>query len=483
MVDLVIRNGLVVTPGGVVRGGLAIDGERIAAVGADTTLPQARRVIDAREQWVIPGLIDAHVHMGSEEDASIEDGLRENMPVETDGALHGGVTTFAHFVGGAGKPLAPAIATTIREGNRWSRVDFFMHAFIMGEDHLAEQPCVYGYGVTSFKHFFNAYKPRNTEDPGFAWLGGPIDAGQLYRSLRFCAQQGYPAVGIVHAEDIDLISAMEQDVRATGRADLAAWTEARPNVAEAMRIRMAIDVARTAGAPIYIAHMSTGEGADLVAEARRRGEPVWAEVGPSWLTHTAEMEREVGCWGKVNPPLRYARDIDRLWRGLHDNGVTCLGTDHGTGGRTRAMKEKGGGRHDNIWNARAGVRGGLEHLLPVMMTFGVNRGRISMEDLARVGSTNTAKVFGLYPRKGALVAGADADIVIVDADREETVDDRFYHCLCDVSIYHGWQFKGMARTTLVRGRVMMEDFETVEKPGWGAYVPRGPAARMGIPLG
>jgi dihydroorotase-like cyclic amidohydrolase len=120
-------------------------------------------------------------------------------------------------------------------------------------------------------------------------------------------------------------------------------------------------------------------------------------------------------------------------------------------------------------------------MLPVMMTHGVNRGRISMEDLVRVGSTNTARVFGLYPRKGALLPGADADLVIVDPEREATVDDQFYHCRCEVSIYRGWKFKGMARTTLVRGRVMMEDFETVEKPGWGAYVPRGPAARTGIP--
>jgi len=477
MVDLVIRNGQVVTPAGIVRGGLAVEGERIVAVEADAGLPQGRRVLDAREQWVIPGLIDAHVHMGSEEDASIEEGLEQNMSVETDGALHGGVTTFAHFAGGAGAPLVPAIRATIREGSRWSRVDFFLHAFIMGEDHLKEQEEVYRLGVTSFKHFFNAYKPRATEDAGFAWLGGPVDAGVLFRSLRFCARQGYPAIGIVHAEDIDLIAVLEEGLRTGGRTDLAAWTEARPNVAEAMRIQMALAVAREAGAPLYIAHMSTAEGADLVAAARREGRPVWAEVGPSWLTHTCDMEREVGCWGKVNPPLRYRRDVERLWRGIHDGGITCLGTDHGTGGRARAMKEKGGGKHDNIWAARAGIRGGLEHLLPVMMTHGVRAGRISIEDLARVGATATARAFGLYPRKGALIPGADADIVIVDPDRTATVDDRFYHCRCEVSIYQGWTFQGLARTTLVRGRVMMEDFETVGAPGWGRYVPRGPAAR------
>ncbi len=481
MVDLVIKQGQVVTPAGIVRGGVAIEGERIVAVCADSLLPAARRVIDARDQYVIPGLIDAHVHMGSEEDASIEDGLQQNMPVETDGAVHGGVTTFGHFVGAAGQPLVPRIAATIAAGNQWSRVDFFFHAFIMGEDHLKEQAEVYRLGVTSFKHFFNAYKPRATEDAGFAWLGGPVDAGILYRSLRFCARQGYPAVGIVHAEDIDLISVLEEEVRGAGRADLAAWTEARPNVAEAMRIQMAIAIAGAASAPLYIAHMSTAEGTDLVAEARRAGRPVWAEVGPSWLTHTGDMEPEIGCWGKVNPPLRTQRDTERLWRGLHDGGVTCLGTDHGTGGRTRAMKEKGGGKHGNVWGARAGIRGGLEHMLPVMMTFGVNAGRISIEDLVRVGAANTAKAFGLYPRKGALVAGADADIVIVDPDREASVTDDFYHCLCEVSIYRGWSLKGMARTTLVRGRVMLEDFETVGTPGWGAYIPRGPAARSPLP--
>jgi dihydropyrimidinase/dihydroorotase len=189
------------------------------------------------------------------------------------------------------------------------------------------------------------------------------------------------------------------------------------------------------------------------------------------------MEATIGCWGKVNPPLRSRRDVDRLWRAIHDGGVTCFGTDHGTGGRTRAMKEKGGGKHDNIWAARAGIRGGLEHLLPVLMTAGVHAGRISIEDLVRVGATNTAKVFGLYPHKGVIVAGADADLVIVDPDREATIDDDFYHCLCEVSIYRGWRVKGLARTALVRGRVMMDDFETVDKPGWGRYVPRGPAGR------
>ena len=472
-VDLVIRNGRVVTPAGVIGGGVAIDGDRIVAVGADATLPPARRTIDAREQYVLPGLIDAHVHMGSEEDASIVEGLAQNMPGETDGALHGGVTTFAHFVGQRNEPLVPNIETTIREGNRWSHTEYFFHAIVSTEAHYAELPAVWDRGVTSFKHFFNAYKPRPTE--GLSWLGGPSDAGMVLRSLRFCAERGAPGICIVHCEDIDIIDVLETELTAGGRADLGAWSDARPNVAEYSRIAQAIDLARTAGAPIYIAHMSTREGADRVAAARREGWPVWAEVTPHHLTHTGSMEDEVGCWGKVNPPLRAAADIERLWRAFHDGGITCLGSDHGTGGRTHATKAKGGPKHGNIWQARSGNRGGLEHFLPVLMTFGVHAGRISIEDVARVGALNTAKVFGLYPRKGTLVPGADADLIIVDPDREAVVDGHFYHCLAETSVYHGQRFRGMARTTIVRGRVMMDEFETLEKPGWGRYLPRGGA--------
>lgn len=476
VVDLVIRNGLVVTPAGVVHGGLAVTGETIVAVGADATLPPARRTIDARGHHVLPGLIDAHVHMASEEDASIESGLAANMPRETEGALRGGVTTFAHFVGQRNEPLVPNIEATIREGNRRSHVDYFMHAIMSTEQHFEEQPRVHALGVTSFKHFFNAYKARPGE--GLTWLGGPSDAGMLYRSLRFCASPDHPGVVIVHAEDIDLIAVLEEELQAAGRRDLAAWSEARPNAAEAVRIAMAIELAKVARAPLYVAHLSTAEGADLVAAARRDGWPVWAEVTPHHLTHTGAMEAEIGCWGKVNPPLRAPRDIERLWRAFHDEGVTCLGSDHGTGGRTRAMKEKGGGKFANIWAARSGNRGGMEHFLPVLMTFGVHAGRLTMEDLARVGAANTARVFGLYPRKGALIPGADADIVIVDPALEAVVDEQFYRGLCEVSVYQGQTLRGLARTTIVRGRVMMEDRVTVGAPGWGRYLPRARAAAV-----
>jgi dihydropyrimidinase len=329
VVDLVVRNGIVATPRGRFHGGVAVEGERIVALGPDATLPLAHRVIDARARYVVPGLIDAHVHMASEEDPSIAEGLRANMPRETEGALYGGVTTFGHFVGMRDEPLLPNIRATVEHGNRWSHVDYFLHAIVGDEKHFDELPAVWAEGVTSFKHFFNAYRARPGEE--LSWLGGPSDAGMLYRSLRFCAERGHPGVVVVHCEDIDLIVYLESLVKATGRRDLGAWSEARPSAAESARVAMAIQLAALAGAPLYVAHLSTAEAADLVAAARTRGQSVWAEVTPHHLTHTGDMEAEIGCWGKVNPPLRAARDTERLWRAFHDGGVTCLGSDHGTG--------------------------------------------------------------------------------------------------------------------------------------------------------
>ncbi len=474
--DLVVRNGWVVSESGRFRGGVAVRGETIVAVGPDDSLPPADRVIDAEGQFIIPGLIDAHVHMSSEEDPTIAEALEANLPVETDGMLHGGVTTFGTFVAAASDELIAAVSDSISGLDRWSHVDSFCHAVVRDEETLAVIPDAWSLGVTSFKHFYNAYRRRGHEDPGLASLYRPVENDVLLRSMKLIQSLGQPGVAMVHAEDIDIISVAEAEVSATGRRDLKAWSDSRPNMAEFLRVGQAIELSKFTGCPLYIVHMSTQEACAMVGAARGDGLPIWSEVGPHWLTHHGDMEAEIGCWGKVNAPLRSPADNEALWRGFHSDSVTCLGTDHGTGGRTHETKEKGGGKHDNIWAARPGIKGGSEHMLPVMMTYGVHTGRISIEDLVRTGSATTARVFGLYPRKGILAPGADADIVIVDPDREAVVDDDFYHGLCEVSIYAGHQLRGMARTTIVRGHVQMEDYETVSEPSRGRYQPRGAAA-------
>jgi dihydropyrimidinase len=470
MVRIAIKNGRVVTPSGLIYGGVAVDGEKIVYVGSEYSLPAAKRVIDAENGFVIPGLIDPHVHMGAVSGVPFEEEVCRQFARETEGALRG-ITTFGQMaVATPGQSNLGLLDTLIAAGTKHSYLDFFSHGVVTSELHLTEQPELWRRGVTSFKHFWNAYK-----GPDGDGLLSHTDEGIAYRSLRFIADRGYPGVAMFHCEEIDPFYVLSEELQRDGRNDLEAWTEARPAWIEAKRIFDAIEIAKNAGAPpVYIVHISCSEGVDMVAEARRAGHIVWGETCPAYLTHNCRMEETLGCWGKVNVPLRYARDNARLWRGMRDGGITNLATDNcGYGLETKENATEGNGKFGNIWKATPGFCGGMEHLLPVMMTFGVNAGRISIEDMVRICATNTAKVFGLYPKKGVLAPGSDADIVIVEPNREVTVDDKFYHCRAEFRIYDGWRFKGLARTTIIRGEVMMEDYETVGKPGHGRFLARG----------
>jgi dihydropyrimidinase len=470
MVKLAIKNGRVVTPSGVIYGGVAVDGEKIVYVGSDYSLPQAKRVIDAEENFIIPGLIDPHVHLGGAPGVPFEEELARQFPRETEGALRG-VTTLGHMIMSTPQESNfRFLDGLIKMGHELSYVDFFSHGVVTSELHLSEQPELWRRGVTSFKHFWNAYKGEDGQG-----ILSHTDESIAYRSLLFVAEQGYPGVAMFHCEEIDPFYVLSAKLRKEGRNDLEAWAEARPPWAEKKRIIDAIEMAKGAGnPPVYIVHISCAEGVDVVVEERRQGYPVYGETNPAFLTHTCKMD-ELGCWAKVISPLRYPHDQERLWRGIRDGGITSIGTDNC--GYTRKVKEEAGGgkgRHGNLWDSTPGLCGGIERMLPVMMTFGVNAGRVSMEEMVQICSTNTAKLFGLYPRKGVLAPGSDADIVIVDPRKEATVDEKFYRCRPEFDIYQGWKFKGLAKTTLIRGEVMMEDYETTGKPGYGRFIARGP---------
>lgn len=467
MVDLVIKNGRMIVPQGVIYGGIGIEGSKIICIGNNSCLPEGNRVIDAEGHFIIPGLIDPHVHLAGGVWPSLEEGLEAQFSKETEGALHGGVTTLGHILSATkGTSLLSSLDTTIKVGERRSYIDFFCHACIADENHINMQPELCRRGTTSFKHFFNPYKGREgVEMAKFS----PCDEGMLFRSFESIVNFGYPALAMCHCEEMDIIFELQDRLKKSGRNDLLAWTESRPNFVEVMRIHHAIYIAKATRCPLYIVHVSSEEGAELVAQARKDGYCIYGETCPHYLTHTGYNEQEIGCWGKVNPALKGPKDNEALWRYMCAGGITNLGTDHGS--CSLIEKEQGGGKHNNIWDSRPCICGGMEHLLPVMMTYGVNAGRITIEDLVRLGSTNTAKVFGLYPRKGILAPGSDADIVIVDPLKETVIDENFYHCQCEFSIYRGWKIKGMARTTIVRGKVLMEDYDTVDAPGHGRYVP------------
>ena len=463
-----IKNGSVVTPNGIVCGGIGVQDGKIVYVGSDHSLPQSKRIINAQGKFVIPGLLDPHVHLAGGKDwPTVEEGLRAQFSRETEGALHGGVTTLGHF-------LRPPLGTSVTSlldvassiGEELSYIDFIFHAYIIDVIRIAEQAELFQRGVTSFKHFFNAYTVAERRG-----LVAPFSEEMLFLSFESIARLGSPAIAMCHCEDSGIAAILMERLQKAGRNDLRAWTESRPNFVEHIRIAHAVNIAKATGCPLYVVHVSTAEGSEIINDSRRKGYLVWGETCPHYLTHTADMESEIGCWGKVNPSLKYAADNEALWRQIRSGGITSLATDHAA--VSISEKERQGKRqHNNIWESRLGICGGMEHMLPIMMTFGVNAGRISIEDMVRVCSTNTAKTFGIYPRKGALCLGSDADIVIVDPSKEAVIDEHFYHCEGGSSIYRGWKVKGMAEITIVRGEVMMEHFQTVGRPGYGKYISR-----------
>jgi dihydroorotase-like cyclic amidohydrolase len=480
---LVLRNGNVVTPGGIVRGGILAEDGVVTYVGPDSVLPRDADTIDAEGKWVIPGVIDPHVHVGvGPADATI-DRIRSHWETESRGAAHKGVTTLISFQGGSPIPMrephVPMLEQQIRWAEEVSYTDFAFHAIMQTQEHLDEEEELARRGVVGFKHFYTAYKPGKDATADQITIGYTDDA-MLYDSFDRVARinaEGGLAIGMIHAEDADICALLEQRLRAAGRTDLAAWAEGRPNVACLIRSEAATEIAHAVGAPLYIVHVTTAEEVDLLRRLQASGYRVSAETCIHYLTHTMDMESRHGCLPKVIPSIKSAADREALWRGLQDGTLTAVGTDHCAWTRTEKLGATGK-VFDNIWDALPGMPC-VEYLLPAMLTFGVRTGRISWEQLARVLSESTARRFGLYPRKGVIAVGSDADYVVVDPARRATVTPEYHRAsVADWSIYDGWEFVGMPETTVIRGEVIVERGEVVGSPGHGTYVR---AARVATP--
>lgn len=465
MVDLVIKNSLVVTAEGIMKGGVAVNGDKIVKVCCNENLPDAQKAIDANGNYVIPGLIDPHVHLGNDESGVPFTRLKDDFISETKGAAYGGVTSLLSYWCQL-ISYKEKFGQVLEWGKENSYINFGTHFAIQTNAQIEEIPDYCDLGVTSFKHFYNCYKGKTGEQLGHSHC----DPDMLYKSCEKLQEYGYPAIACAHCEEQDIIYYMEEKIRAEGGNDLAAYSQSRPRFTEMMQMLHAMEIAKAAGAPLYIVHISIAEGIDAVAEARRQGFKIYSETCPHYLTHTDQMEDQIGNWGKVNTPLRSQSDCDHLWRGIANGDVTNVGTDHCP--YSRETKQLRGEQFHNVWNALPGICNGLEHWLPVMMTYGVSEGKITIEDMVRVCSTNNAKVFGLYPQKGIIAEGSDADIVIVDPDKEAVIDENFYHTRSDWSIYYGWKVKGMATHTIINGQIVLEDGEFTGKPGIGKYLDR-----------
>jgi dihydropyrimidinase len=287
-------------------------------------------------------------------------------------------------------------------------------------------------------------------DDGFLWFG-----------FKNITSLGPPARAMVHAEDIDIIRRVTSIIKATKKEDLEAWDEARPGFCETLDVERAISLARKNNTPLYIVHVSNGASVDVISRAKAEGVDVVGETCPQYLTLTKSSS--IGALGKIAPPLRDDASKERLWQGIREGTIECVGSDHCS--TTRDLKK-------SMWEGPPGAPG-MGTLLPIMLSEGVNKGKITLEKLVEVCCLNNAKISGIYPQKGTLQVGSDADLVILDLDKKIKLSPgKMNYEVADFSPYEDWEIKGWPVLTMLRGRVIVEDGEFVATPGVGRYIPR-----------
>jgi dihydropyrimidinase len=397
---------------------------------------------------VLPGLIDTHVHLGNSAQSFAAD-----CATESRHAVTGGVTTVLPFVitRDAYADVLPAMQRAVSGG----LVDMAFHAIIVRTAQIDEIPrMAHEFGVAAFKTFM-AYKGREISPSGIQGMG---DDAIFSVFQRVAAIPG--GVAIVHCENMELIELHQKAF--AGRQDTAAWSDARPEFGELEAIRRMALFAEAAGVQLLIPHMGVGLGSEFLRQKAWGRGRVATETCPHYLAFDKDTDR--GVLGKVNPPLRSARHVDALWERLTDGTIDVMGSDHCP--YTRAVKG------DELWSARAGITGGSAMILPVLLRDGVRRGRLALQQLVALTSANAARLFGLYPRKGALEVGSDADLVIVDLDRDVKVDVAALHSAVDFSPYEGYAAQGWAATTVAGGEVVYHDGEIVAERPRGRYLPR-----------
>jgi len=456
-VDTLVAGGRVVTATDVVETAVAIAGGRIVALGPESHLPRAERVIDATGKVVLPGLIDCHLHVGAEYD---------DWRTAPLAAARTGLTTLLPFVVyDEGESLPRAIARLREEAEALSVLDFGFHVILNHEPHILEGlPEAVRLGVTSFK-LFMTYKKRPKRMVSDEFIARTMD--------RLAALGGLCQL---HCENGDILCYLEDKAIAEGRTAPADFPATCPDWTEEEAINRAILIGRLTGCPVYVVHLSTRLGLERIKRAQAEGQRVWAETCPQYLLLT---DREMERWGpfaKIGPPLRPAEGPDRgaLWEGAAAGFVATVASDHSP--RVPAAKEPG---RRNIFVDAEGKpipfgAPSLETLVPLVYSEGVvNRG-LPLPWLARVLAENPARIFGLWPRKGAIRIGADADLTLWDPAPEWTIQQSQHLGIAGFTPYEGWRVRGRPWMTLVRGQVVLNPAgELEQKPGFGRYLARG----------
>jgi dihydroorotase (multifunctional complex type) len=444
-VDLVVKNAKLVTPRGVIEGALISDKGSIVGITKDSHLPQADNVIDAKGNPVLPGPIDGHCHHTSPPDIP---------ETSSKAGAKGGFTSLLDMPG-------PEIPTFNREEYLEKKKLFEGNCFI---DYTLHGAAASGYpsgslsdqieeGATGIKFFVSSAGP-----------GWPQTFdGEIIKGFKEIAAVN--GLALVHAENDQIIRDNFNRLKAEGRKDFPAYLEERPKIAEVEAGRRVIQYLEETGCRGLIVHTSIPDTVYRAAEARIRGAKVRVETCPQYLYLTQDDVKEKGPWAKFAPPARDKETVRKIRELLGSGWIDIVATDHAP----HSKEDKMAGL-DDILNAPNGIPG-LDHFLSLMLN-GVNEGWMSLERLAAVTSENPAKIFGLYPKKGALRVGSDADLVIVDLDKEVIIRNQDQITACGWTPYDGFRVKGAPILSTVRGKIVMEAGKVVGEKGYGEYISR-----------
>lgn len=469
---LLIRGGTLVTVRAQAREDLLIEGERIAAIGSDLPADQAD-VVDAAGKLILPGGIDPHTHF----DLPMFDTVSsDDHYTGLKAAVFGGTTTVMDFVPQNFESLRQCLDAWHAKADSKAPIDFSFHMNItrLDEQVLKQIPGLLEEGITTLK-VFTAYNGRLR-----------LQDGEIFQVMRLGAQHGM--LTMLHGENGDVIEVLTAESLAAGRTAPIWHAHTRPAWGAVEASLRAIALAEQAESPIYIVHVNTAGELDQIRYGRERGARVMGETCPQYLFFTQGLlEQPDGARWVCSPPLRTAHDNASLWAGLGDGSLLTVGTDHcpfffdGTHpieyeGQPIAIpgKELGASDFTKIPNGLPGVG----DRLPVLWTQGVGQGRLTPEQFVALTSTNPARIFGLYPKKGDLLPGSDADLVIWDPDRRLTYGLAHAHHRTDHNLYEGWELQGFPEKVFLRGSLIVDGERWLGKPGQGEFLKRSAGAEV-----
>jgi len=452
--SILIKNGRVVTAAEDYIADIYVEGEKIIAIGKDLSYA-AERTIDATGKLVFPGGIDPHVHldmpfMGTHSSDDYTTGTRA--------ALHGGTTMVIDFIlQTQGDSLRNALTTWQAKSKGKAVGDYSYHMAVTDfNDDVAKEvvEMIETEGISSFKTFM-AYKGALM-----------IDDGQMVQLMKVVKKHG--GLVTVHATNGDMIDSLIAKHKSEGKLSPLYHYLSQPEVTEAEASARFSDMLHYTGCPGYIVHMTCEGALNAVRVATQRNQKVFVETCTQYLMIDASLyEREDGAKWVMSPPLREKKDQEALWAGINQGLVNVVGTDH----CPFMLDQKAMGKDDfsKIPNGHPAI----EHRVEFMYSEGVAKGKISLTKFVEMTSTNAAKIFGMYPRKGTIAIGTDADLVIFDPEKKHTISVDTHHMNCDYSGYEGWEVTGKTETVLLRGKIAIENEECKLEPGSGQFIKRG----------